>query len=133
MSTFVNQVGGSHYGARVQHWDLMEEFDIDYLAATGTKYIDRHRSKGTPLEDLMKGSSYFEKIKANRRGVRRTVPLEAFIDYVMCHDYNREQITIQCLVLVVGTRAALDRAIEMTKALWTKERWPEPEPNQSKR
>ena len=33
----VPQVGGDHYAALVQHWDLCEVYDVAYLEATATK------------------------------------------------------------------------------------------------
>lgn len=81
--SLAQQVGGTHYSAPKGqgHWDLMERYDIDYLAAQATRYVLRYDRKGRPKEDLEKASSFLHKMLENMRGTRRLVPwaeLEAF-------------------------------------------------------
>lgn len=66
------QVGGSHYAAELQHWDVMEDFDIEYLLATASKYIMRWRKKGG-LQDLKKSMSYIDRKLEENDIVRRVV------------------------------------------------------------
>lgn len=74
MRKHVEQVGGDHYLAAIQHWDLMEEHDVAYLEATATKYVARWRKKNG-AEDLQKSLTYLRKMDG--RGVRRRVPRES--------------------------------------------------------
>lgn len=55
------QVGGSHYRSDLQHWDLMEMFDVRYLEANTIRYLTRWRAKGGVV-DLRKADHYVEKI-----------------------------------------------------------------------
>jgi hypothetical protein len=73
--SYPEQVGGDHYKAEVQHWDVMEEADISYLEATASKYIVRWRKKGGP-QDLQKAATYLERALVEERDARRLVPAE---------------------------------------------------------
>jgi len=55
------QVGGSHYAAELQHWDLIENHGIGYLEGCASKYVSRWRKKNG-LQDLEKGLHYTEKL-----------------------------------------------------------------------
>ena len=57
----VEQVGGDHYKARVQHWDWVVMANLGYLEGCATKYVSRHHKKGGK-EDLHKAVSYIDKI-----------------------------------------------------------------------
>lgn len=57
----VEQVGGSHYAAVYQHWDLVNDLQIGYQEANCSKYLTRsHKKNG--LEDLKKSLSYVNKL-----------------------------------------------------------------------
>ena len=59
------QVGGAHYarGGTMQHWDYaVRALDNRYLESALTKYVMRHRHKGTPVQDLQKARHYLEKL-----------------------------------------------------------------------
>lgn len=56
----VKQVGGDHYEAPYQHWDLVGDCHISYFEANATKYVGRWRKKNG-IQDLQKGISYLEK------------------------------------------------------------------------
>ncbi len=63
------QVGGTHYkrGNRMQHWDMVHEFGLDYFQGQITKYLFRHTQKGG-VEDLEKAKHYLEKyIELNKK------------------------------------------------------------------
>jgi hypothetical protein len=80
--SYPEQVGGTHYKADVQHWDVMEGADIAYLEATASKYIVRWRKKGGP-QDLEKAATYLERALVEERPARRLVPvdqLKALVD-----------------------------------------------------
>lgn len=71
--TGVQQVGGEHYKADYQHWDLCIDCDVPYLEAAATKYICRWNKKNG-IQDLEKGISYLEKIieSFNQKRYRNT-------------------------------------------------------------
>lgn len=62
------QVGGKHYSngmADLQHWDIVDKFDLDYFQGQVTKYLFRWKKKGlTPearMQDLEKAQHFLEK------------------------------------------------------------------------
>lgn len=56
-----HQPGGEHYGLKqYQHWDVVKEFNLDYMQGQITKYVFRHKSKNGE-EDLRKAIHYLEK------------------------------------------------------------------------
>lgn len=69
------QVGGDHYKAAVQHWDLMVKYDIEYLLGNASKYLVRWKKKGG-IEDLKKALSYLDRwLEEKGRRVVCFVPL----------------------------------------------------------
>ena len=55
------QVGAEHYGLKeFQHWDMVNEFNLDYFQGQITKYVMRWRDKNG-LEDLKKAQHFLEK------------------------------------------------------------------------
>lgn len=70
----VAQEGGSHYQSELQHWDVMEKNDVEYLLATASKYVIRWRRKGG-AEDLRKAISYV------RRKLVETVLVRRFVSF----------------------------------------------------
>jgi hypothetical protein len=56
------QIGGEHYRAVVQHWDLVAYNNMDYFAAQITKYATRWRKKNG-VQDLEKALHYHAKLK----------------------------------------------------------------------
>lgn len=64
MNTYVEQVGGDHYGEKDtwQHWDFASQTELGYLEGCATKYIGRWRKKGGKA-DLQKALSYIQKIQ----------------------------------------------------------------------
>lgn len=73
--SYPEQVGGDHYKADIQHWDVMEDADVAYLEATASKYIIRWRKKGGP-EDLKKAATYLQRALVEERSARRLVPAD---------------------------------------------------------
>jgi len=60
MSANDTQVGGEHYKAGYQHWDLIAEFNAGYFPGQITKYLSRWRKKNG-LQDLRKAKHFLEK------------------------------------------------------------------------
>ena len=56
------QVGGSHYktASGREHWDLVEEFNLDYFQGQITKYVMRWKDKNG-LQDLQKARHFLDK------------------------------------------------------------------------
>ena len=64
MSANDRQVGGEHYKATIQHWDIVHEQGWCYLVGAATKYLWRLGRKGDEakkLEDVEKAIHYLEK------------------------------------------------------------------------
>ena len=57
------QVGGSHYRAGYQHWDLVVNNNIRYLEAQITKYVTRWRKKNG-VQDVQKSIHYLDKLQS---------------------------------------------------------------------
>lgn len=117
--THVAQVGGKHYEAEVQHWDLMEAHDIDYLTATATKYLTRWRKKGTPKLDLGKAASYIEKALKCRpgQGARRLIQqplLDAFYAANRIHWMDAE---LMSALLASGSRADFEATLAKVREM----------------
>ncbi len=58
----VDQVGGEHYLAEYQHWDMVADTRTGYLEGNATKYLSRWRKKNG-LQDLDKALSYIVKLR----------------------------------------------------------------------
>lgn len=84
MSANERQVGGDHYkggacphcGESIEHWDLIEIFDLDPYQYSVTKYVLRHKRKAG-VQDLEKALHHLEKYievvrrrEARRQGVK---------------------------------------------------------------
>ena len=57
------QVGGNHYkGSKTgrEHWDVVDEFDLDYFQGQITKYVMRWKRKGG-VADLEKARHFLDK------------------------------------------------------------------------
>lgn len=54
------QVGGSHYQASFQHWDLVAHCNMSYFPAQISRYAGRSRKKNG-LQDIEKAIHYCEK------------------------------------------------------------------------
>jgi len=55
------QIGGQHYAATYQHWDLCFDCQVPYLESCATKYVSRWWKKGG-FQDLEKAESYLLKL-----------------------------------------------------------------------
>lgn len=52
----------AHYkNKKIEHWDVVEDWRLDYLLGNCTKYISRYRDKGNPLQDLEKAAVYLNR------------------------------------------------------------------------
>ena len=115
MSVYIKQVGGTHYKAPIQNWDVMEAYDVDYLSATSSKYLARWRDKGTPKVDLLKSVSYLRKAIACREGykqiTKRTVPMIALQEWMdVAHIHPEDQPLLRA-ILCSGTQVSILSAV----------------------
>jgi hypothetical protein len=93
MSANSKQIGGSHYAASLQHWDMIEEHGIGYLEGCASKYVSRWRKKNG-LQDLEKGLHYTEKLielampiqGRHTRHPRGIVPLDVIQRFVIANE-----------------------------------------------
>lgn len=53
------QVGGTHYQKKIQPWDIIHEWDLDYWRGNVIKYVLRCKEKNG-IEDLKKAIHYLE-------------------------------------------------------------------------
>jgi hypothetical protein len=61
MNANLKQVGGDHYkGSAVEHWDFVDQHDLDYFQAQIIKYTMRWREKGG-IQDLEKAQHFLDK------------------------------------------------------------------------
>lgn len=60
MDLKTQQVGGTHYANhRIQPWDVIEEYKLDFWLGNVIKYVLRQEEKGGVL-DLQKAKHYLE-------------------------------------------------------------------------
>ena len=66
MTANTMQIGGNHYRSGIQHWDLMDEYDVGYLEGCATKYVTRWRNKDG-VKDLQKALHFVKKLAEKRQ------------------------------------------------------------------
>lgn len=62
--TMSKQVGGSHYQKKIQPWDIIAEWNLDYWRGNVIKYVLRAPEKNG-VEDIKKAIHYLEYIVEN--------------------------------------------------------------------
>ena len=68
------QIGGDHYAKhKIQPWDIIDEYGLNYYEGNIIKYVLRHRDKNG-LQDLQKASHYLEKLIADMDKPRLAFP-----------------------------------------------------------
>ena len=66
MTANTMQIGGNHYRSGIQHWDLMDDYNVGYLEAAATKYVTRWRNKDG-VKDLQKALHFVKKLAEKRQ------------------------------------------------------------------
>ena len=57
------QVAGDHYRQfKIQPWDVIEEYGLDFFEGSALKYLLRAGRKGSKVEDLKKCRHYLDKL-----------------------------------------------------------------------
>ena len=109
------QVGGSHYSADLQHWDLIERHGIGYLEGCATKYVTRHRKKAG-LQDVQKAGHYVQKLlELYEEGVRLprgVVPLAALQKFCAANQLGAVEMGVVCQLCTWSSREHLLAALK---------------------
>lgn len=85
------QVGGSHYQAVYQHWDMVIEHDLNYFEGQITKYVMRARKKNG-LQDLQKAQHFLEKYMEEWEQLNRVSPIEVEVIFPDVDDIYERQL-----------------------------------------
>lgn len=59
------QVGGTHYQAAIQPWEIIDAWELDFYEGNALKYLLRYKYKGKAIEDLEKLEHYIKRMKEN--------------------------------------------------------------------
>lgn len=112
----VAQIGGTHYQSDLQHWDVMEAHDIAYLEGNGTAYLVRYDRKGSPVADLEKAISYFEKMLKYRPEPRRRLTTTALMEFVDANKLDEwKHHMLACTIGPSANRSSILWAIDAMK------------------
>jgi hypothetical protein len=120
------QIGGAHYRTNhgLQHWDLIDKYNVGYLEGVATKYLTRHRRKDG-LRDVQKCLHFIQKLASCRRDMPYAeqsarmprVPYPVIADYLRdnaCGPRESEAIT---LLLTWRATSSLSLAEEIVKQI----------------
>lgn len=56
----------SHYAhGKITPWEVIDDWKLEYYCGNASKYICRHKHKGTPVQDIQKAIDCLLKYKAN--------------------------------------------------------------------
>jgi hypothetical protein len=54
----------AHYAhGKIEPWDVVKDWDLDYFTGCAMKYVCRHKHKGTPEQDIQKAIDYLVEYK----------------------------------------------------------------------
>jgi len=90
------QVGGDHYEAELQHWDVIVDHGVGYLEGCSSKYVTRTRKKNG-LQDLEKSVHYVEKLiekAASGLGPSGTVPWDVCMLFARANKLDMDESMI---------------------------------------
>ncbi len=114
------QVGGDHYNASVQHWDLIERGGMGYLEGCATKYVTRARKKNG-LQDVRKAQHYVQKLlELHLEGVRLPrgyVHHTLLADFLNANNLSVLEASIITILCRWSCREHLDDALRSLKDL----------------
>jgi hypothetical protein len=104
MNADVYQVVGNHYQKAYQHWTLVINCDLDYLAGNSTKYVVRWRKKDS-LNDLHKALHYLNKLEESRdKPLARLMSFEEIVCEVNTFsDVNKLSVLERSFVCMLST------------------------------
>jgi hypothetical protein len=56
----------AHYThGKIEPWDVVKDWGLDYFTGCAMKYVCRHKHKGTPVQDIQKAIDCLIKYKEN--------------------------------------------------------------------
>jgi hypothetical protein len=114
------QVGGSHYAAGLQHWDLIERYGLGYLEGCATKYLTRWRKKNG-VQDLEKAGHYTQKLlelaKEKVRPPRGCVPEDVLVRFFEANECGHMERIIIGRLCTWARPADLDRSLTLLEEL----------------
>lgn len=98
MNANETQVGGTHYKAGFQHWDLAHELNLGYFEGQITKYVTRHRKK-KGKEDLEKALHFANKLRelavlCDKRPMHRFGTMTKFYEFKEANGLNDMEFRI---------------------------------------
>lgn len=64
------QVGGTHYLKKVQPWDVIDAYNLNYYAGNVVKYVMRYQEKNGK-QDLEKAKHYLEYMISNYERIHK--------------------------------------------------------------
>lgn len=108
-SANATQVGGAHYAAKYQHWDLVWEAGMSYFSGQITKYVYRARSKNG-LQDLEKALHFVRKYTELMGQDRTSVPtqwVDALVKFLAANP-NLTPSEVKVLMLMVAPHGPKD-------------------------
>lgn len=83
------QVGGSHYGSSIQHWDMVIANDLNYFEGQITKYVMRCRKKNG-LQDLQKAMHFLEKYIEEWPNIAEKLPAAQIVVHDVDEEYRQQ-------------------------------------------
>ena len=110
------QVGGSHYEAELQHWDVIESYGVGYIEGCSSKYVTRARKKNG-LQDVEKTIHYIEKLLEIRRPPRGSVPIEVCLAFNEANKLTPLEGAICTILFTWTTFSQLETALQLTRDL----------------
>lgn len=111
------QVAGTHYSAKVQHWDWVVQTHLPYLPAQVSKYLTRWRKKNG-LQDLEKALHFLEKFIEEEKA-RRSLHADLTDEFLQSNGVgSKESAVIWAVVRYqCGNMSNLETACDTLKSL----------------
>ena len=113
------QVGGNHYRATdgLQHWDMIDEYEVGYFEGCASKYVTRWEKKGG-LEDLRKAAHYLRKLYERRAEAsfvdqlrrRPEVPVSVITRFAEANGCSLSELRILTYILSWESTQTIDLA-----------------------
>ena len=120
------QVAGTHYASAdgIQHWDLIDEYDVGYLEGCASKYVTRWRKKDG-LVALEKAAHFMQKLYERRSAQTFSqviprmpgVPLKVIARFAAANGLNADEERILGYILAWQSTGTIDLARREIEAL----------------
>lgn len=120
------QVAGNHYASAdgIQHWDLIDEYNVGYLEGCASKYVTRWRKKDGPVA-LEKAAHFMQKLYERRSAQTFSqiaprmpgVPLKVIARFAAANGLNAEEERLLGYILAWQSTHTIDLARREIEAL----------------